>query len=166
MLPRDYSGTYPKTLCICVCECGKTTKVHASSLTSGLTRSCGCLRKTRRNHPMCDTKIFALWTSLLNRVQKMSREIPADKILTPRWMDFELFMQDVGEPPTPDRFYKFSRIDKSACFKPGNVRWVAHKNRNLPDVDIPNKLEENKTYVTIGELVDALATHLKINNPS
>lgn len=38
---------------ICVCACGKTTTVFKSALTSGNTKSCGCLRRNRepQKHP-------------------------------------------------------------------------------------------------------------------
>ena len=37
-----------KTLCLC--DCGNTTSVYKSALSSGSTKSCGCLRQSRRKH--------------------------------------------------------------------------------------------------------------------
>lgn len=38
------------TKCICVCDCGATTEVIATQLTSGKTQSCGCLQRERTSN--------------------------------------------------------------------------------------------------------------------
>lgn len=40
--------------------------------------------------------------------------------LDPRWKDFWLYLEDVGERPEGGRLY---RIDKSLPFQPGNTEW-------------------------------------------
>ena len=42
LLPERKNG---QPVWLCRCECGKTAEVRRSSLTSGQTRSCGCLRE-------------------------------------------------------------------------------------------------------------------------
>lgn len=44
---EDMKDKNHKVLWHCVCECGNKVSVRASSLTKGLTRSCGCLQKEK-----------------------------------------------------------------------------------------------------------------------
>lgn len=47
-LSQNASGSY-EVLCQCKCDCGNLKVVKCGSLTAGLTRSCGCLRKEHIN---------------------------------------------------------------------------------------------------------------------
>ncbi len=45
-----------KTYYRCICDCGTETIISSSSLVSGLTKSCGCLKRKRRESSLEDTK--------------------------------------------------------------------------------------------------------------
>lgn len=42
-----------------------------------------------------------------------------------RWMDFENFLADMGEPPTSK--HSLDRIDNTKGYEPNNVRWATAK---------------------------------------
>ena len=44
---REFSGSQVVTKTICTCDCGKERKINLSNLSSGKTKSCGCLKKER-----------------------------------------------------------------------------------------------------------------------
>lgn len=90
----------------CRCECGD---VLASALTSGSSRSCGCLRveltaqyKTkhgaaRRGHV---TPEFSTWNSMMNRCESDRHNYGGRGIyVCPRWQNFLLFREDMGPRP-------------------------------------------------------------------
>lgn len=41
-----------------------------------------------------------------------------------RWLTFENFYADMGDPPGPD--YQLDREDNDGDYEPGNVRWMSH----------------------------------------
>lgn len=58
---------------LCECECGNTTIVRGYSLTSNVTKSCGCLRKQKtsertktlmKTHGLSKTKLYKKWGSI------------------------------------------------------------------------------------------------------
>ena len=44
-VPSDNKYSAPRPLWLCECECGNTTVVIGANLRTGMTRSCGCLRR-------------------------------------------------------------------------------------------------------------------------
>lgn len=42
----------------------------------------------------------------------------------PAWDDFDVFLADVGEKPTP--LHQLRRLDKRVAYAADNVRWVSH----------------------------------------
>lgn len=59
-------------LCECLCDCGNKTIAEASSVLSGNTKSCGCLKiyniKNRnRTHGMSNTRLYRVWKGMRNR---------------------------------------------------------------------------------------------------
>mgnify|MGYP001598301252 CR=1 FL=1 len=48
VITQAESDKHGFTKWLCECQCGRQKVIHASSLTKGLTTSCGCLRKSRR----------------------------------------------------------------------------------------------------------------------
>lgn len=61
-----------KSIWLCKCDCGKTIKTTTGNLTSGNTKSCGCLqkdvkRKTRTTYEYRNKPIYTLWAGMVRR---------------------------------------------------------------------------------------------------
>lgn len=130
----------PGSLATVRCECGQRRAVKRSSLTAGLTRSCGCLARekssqrmtamrTRHGHAAGDgSPEYIAWVNAKQRVTNPKspqwhnyggRGIS----MSPTWAkDFSAFLADIG--PKPDPELSLDRIDVDGNYEPGNVRWT------------------------------------------
>lgn len=105
----------------CLCECGALTSVSLYCLTTGNTRSCGCLksdlavsmRKTHGHagHKTGKSPTYKLWLSMRHR------PVGHDA----RWDVFENFLADMGEKPEG---MSLDRIDNEQGYSKANCRWV------------------------------------------
>lgn len=125
------AGKYRSRIAACVCVCGRATSVPISSLTSGNTKSCGCLladsakaRSTR--HGMHKTKAYWVWSAMVQRCTNPKnpgyknyggRGIKID----PEWLQFENFFADMGEPPPG---MSLDREDNDSVYSKNNCRWA------------------------------------------
>ena len=121
----------------CLCDCGKITIVRRSSLQSGDTKSCGCLRaeKTRKRlikHEMCATPTYKSWECLKQRCNNKKDSAYKDyggrgiKVCK-QWLDFENFLADMGEKP--ERL-TIERRDNGKGYAPDNCYWATYKEQN------------------------------------
>lgn len=119
----------------CVCDCGEETRVSRTKLSSGHTRSCGCLidagRRARAKHRMTNTAEYRAWAGIKSRCND-----PANKRyeyygargvkVHPEWdAQFLSFYEHIGPRPTPR--HSVDRIDNDGNYEPGNVRWADMK---------------------------------------
>lgn len=98
-----------RTIWLCKCDCGVEKEIPAASLTSGRTKSCGCLRKEvsskqSRTHGLAGTPEYSSWNHMMVRCSDTSadnykryggRGIAVIK----RWHKFENFLKDMGPRP-------------------------------------------------------------------
>lgn len=119
-----------------VCSCpAKTRKsVHASSLTSGNTRSCGCLRsevtrdRSRTHGEGGKSPEYRAWQAMKNRCTNPVGENFADyggrgiTVFGGWQISYEAFLAAVGRRPSSR--HSLDRIDNEKGYEPGNVRWA------------------------------------------
>lgn len=132
VLERDRSAKYTVAMWRCKCQCGELTTVASNKLRTGKTRSCGCLaleiNKTRlTTHGKRHTRVYRVWMGMIQRCVN-SKEISYKRYgargitVCDRWMKFEAFFADMGEPPTNE--HSLDRIDGSKGYCPDNCRWT------------------------------------------
>jgi hypothetical protein len=121
---------------VCACSCGTTVRsVLAWGLTSGKSRSCGCLaREQSIKHGQWGERIYDLWVGMLSRckypyasqyAQYGGRGIKVCE----RWRTFQNFYDDMGDPPS--RRHSLDRYpNRHGDYQPGNVRWATMKEQS------------------------------------
>jgi hypothetical protein len=125
--PEYIKGNRMRRFWLCLCDCGKEHTVSTSLLTSGLTRSCGCLGLENR---MSGSRFYQRWRNIRSRCENKNN--PAYPWyggrgikVCERWHVFENFLADMGCPPTPK--HQVDRINNDGNYEPGNCRWVTIK---------------------------------------
>jgi len=134
----DRISKHGHTMWRCRCACGKETIVMSGDLTSGKSKSCGCLKKERAHeinttHGMCGTPEYTAWQGMLKRCYNPNntsyknyggRGISVHE----RWLRFENFYDDIGPKPSPD--HSLDRIDNDGNYEPSNIRWATRTEQN------------------------------------
>ncbi len=141
----------------CVCDCGALAVVSANGLSTGNTRSCGCLLKeTITKHGGAGKRSYNTWRAMLRRCKN-----PDDKdypryggkgvSVCEEWLDYNTFAEDMGEPPDG---HTLDRVDPYGNYGPGNCRWAtlttqARNIRQRLDRPIGVQLRSGKWYAEI-----------------
>jgi hypothetical protein len=128
----------------CRCECGSETISTAHNLTSGRSKSCGCLsremfRARGTTHGLCRSPEYGIWNAMRQRCENPNnKSFPryGAKGITvcQRWTEsFESFLADMGPRPSPS--HSLDRVDGTRGYEPSNVRWatMTEQNRNRKD---------------------------------
>lgn len=116
----------------CLCECGNETAVSTASLTSGNTKSCGCIHKEgliARNtkHGYSHRRSYLIWSKMLDRCNNPAHIAYSyyggrGIRVCDEWYAYEVFFADMGEPPTD--LHQIDRRDNDLGYFKDNCRWV------------------------------------------
>jgi hypothetical protein len=117
----------------CRCDCGRELLVRGPSLTSGNTRSCGCLLTENRHQRGTREKSknppeYGIWVAMLQRCYNPKHSAYPNYggrgiSVCDEWRhDFKAFFAAMGSRPTPK--HAIDRKDNSMGYGPDNCKWA------------------------------------------
>ncbi len=152
------------------CDCGTELNVLRDSLTSGRSRSCGCLKmELQTTHGRTGDAIYRAWQNMIGRCENESlpnypnyggRGIKVCE----RWKVFVNFLEDMGEP---GHGLSIDRIDNSKGYEPGNCRWATpaqqaqNKRSSVITADMVNEARGRAEH---GESVASIARRFGVRH--
>lgn len=117
------------------CFCGNIFVSSYSSITTGHTKSCGCIKNIHGDLNKDDR--FRNWEAMVSRTTNINHssynhyhEIIHGKIIEDDWIKSpQLFFNEIGVKPGKD--YTIDRIDNSKGYLYGNVKWSNKRDQQL-----------------------------------
>jgi hypothetical protein len=118
------------------CACGACKELRVTKVTTGWTKSCGCLvreraragLRTTHGHAKRDrlTPTYRSWQNMMARCYKTTSNRFANYggrgiVVCKRWHEYDNFLADMGE--RPGREYGIGRVDHAKAYSPSNARW-------------------------------------------
>ena len=130
---------------LCKCECGNECVVYVSNLTTGKTKSCGCINKYNAKHGLCHKthglgkpKTYSHWYNIKTRC--FNKNHPRYKdwggrgiTMCEEWRnDFKAFHDYVINLPHygEENYNSIDRIDNNGNYEPDNIRWATPTMQN------------------------------------
>ncbi len=143
------------------CSCGVVKEIRHFHVTTGKTKSCGCLQRQhagtfRKSHGMSGTPEYHVWESMINRCNSKSpktQKYYGNIYVCDEWKSFEKFYSDMG--PRPSEKHSIDRINGSIGYCKSNCRWATL------DVQLFNR---SNTVVYNGETSAEAARRLGITS--
>lgn len=119
------------TYVMCECECGNIRDRNLSTIVTGRSKSCGCLRKEvnsalHTKHGESYSKEYNSWRGMKERCNNPSNshyQFYGARGITylEDWESFDCFLRDMGK--CPDGF-QIDRVDVDLGYSKENCRWV------------------------------------------
>lgn len=162
------SGNRERYYWRCKCDCGNEKEVRTDCLTSGLVKSCGCLKKEQdkinltkyHKHKLSHTKLWYTYYDMKSRcydkTDKRYSDYGGREIeICPEWLEnFEDFVSWSLENGFDDNL-QIDRIDNNSGYSPQNCRWISIK-ENCRNRRSNVMIEYQGKMITLVELSEIL----------
>ncbi len=124
-----------KSLWLCQCECGNEQTIFGTSLVSGNTKSCDCLKKeslvkTHTKHGMSGTRLYVIWKHMTQRCENPNVERYKSYggrgiSVCDEWRKAPSCFINWAMSNGYKEGLSIDRIDVNGNYKPSNCRWVS-----------------------------------------
>lgn len=162
------SGNRERYYWRCKCDCGNEKEVRTDCLTSGLVKSCGCLKKDQdkinltkyHKHKLSHTKLWDTYYGMKSRCYDKTDKRYSDYggrgiEICPEWLEnFENFVSWSLENGFDDNL-QIDRIDNDSGYSPQNCRWISIK-ENCRNRRSNVMIEYQGKMITLVELSEIL----------
>lgn len=149
---------------ICI-TCGSITDKRLDNIkrkgTSGCSRECPDFKKTITKHGLTNSRTYKSWDNMVTRCTRVSHEsyehydnlIIGPKI-DPKWLTFEGFLKDMGEPDNKSLKFSIDRKDNRKGYFKDNCRWATQQEQCLnQEKSVVNRFS-SKELETIKEFLE------------
>jgi hypothetical protein len=119
-------------LWLCLCICGKQTRVYTNDLKSGHTKSCGCQQsRSRHKHNLWGTPVYRAFYDARTRCRPdyPQRKDYFDRGIRFRFNDVLQWFAALGHRPSDA--HTVDRINNDGHYQPGNVRWATRSQQQM-----------------------------------
>lgn len=165
-LERNYAGS---VMWFCKCTCNNTLLVSSCNLSTGKTKSCGCLNMERIvTHGLSGSPEYTAWEGIIQRctnpnVKNYYNYGGRGISVCDRWLkSFENFYADMGPRPSDD--HSIDRYpNNDGNYEPGNCKWSTSKEQ-LNNRRNNNLVEYNGIIYTSSQLAEKLNINFAVFN--
>lgn len=133
-------GNYKRPYYFCKCDCGKTIILEGRKLSSGNTKSCGCLHKQQliaRNykHGCRNTRLYAIWLNMKQRCSSSNlrykswqgRGITVCSSWEKSFENFKAWAESNGYKEN----LTIDRINVNGNYEPSNCKWITKQEQQF-----------------------------------
>ena len=133
-LNEEVSRKEKRSFWNCICDCGASALVSSEGLTTGRTKSCGCLRsdlvaQKNMTHGMSNTRLYKIWLNMHQRCDNPNSD-PEERYYfagisyVKECERFEPFYEWATENGYRDDL-TLDRINPFSDYSPKNCRWIS-----------------------------------------
>jgi hypothetical protein len=157
-----------------VCEaCNKTSNKRLNNIkrksTSGCSRECPAFKQTITKHGLTNSRTYKSWDNMVTRCTRSSHvsyehydNLIIGQKLDPKWLTFEGFLEDMGEPENKNIKFSIDRIDNRKGYCKSNCRWATQQEQTLNQEKSIVNIFSSAELETIRDFY-ALASRFKSN---